>query len=98
VDFDQLLAEMLGLVGEEVSVTVAGAEAGPPLVLDVTGRLERGTELGKAGGANDSVVFAIGGKANLVFDRATLREAGREGPVLWLDLGDVSVWVGPASA
>jgi hypothetical protein len=93
MDFEEALNELFGLIGTEVSVSVCDPEGESPLIAELSGKLERGTELGEPGTADESYAFAIGRRGSLLVDRAVFAGGRWEADVLALELGPVVVRV-----
>jgi hypothetical protein len=91
VDFDATLAELLGLMGREVSVHVRspGSRAAPALML-ISGTLRSAPEVVEQLGGTGEVFFCRIGEGPLLsgffLDRERFKSASWTGAVLHIDL------------
>jgi hypothetical protein len=91
VDFDETLAELLGLMGREVSVHVRspGSRAAPALML-VSGTLTAAPEVVEQLGGSGEVFFCRIGNSKLLsgffLDRERFKKARRDDNELYIEL------------
>lgn len=99
MDFDETLAELLGLMGREVSVHVRspGSKAAPALML-VSGKLRSAPEVVEQLGGSSEVFFCRIGNgpmlSGFLLDRERFRSARWEDDELYIQLrGDTALVV-----
>ena len=91
MDFDETLAELLGLMGREVSVHVrsSGSRAAPALML-VTGTLTSAPEVVEQLGGSSEVFFCRIGNSKMLsgffLDRERFKQARWEEDALYIEL------------
>jgi hypothetical protein len=86
-EFERLVAELLGLVGTTIEVTISGIDLLPPLIAELHGELRGGSELG----VGDRLALNVGADGSLVLDRAEIGRWWRENDVLVVESGAVRV-------